>query len=413
MRKKSNGVILLNRMYAGRYLKDNIGHEVINLFKSDNGNNYIYVNEHGTINKKYNDSVNAVLLVRYIDKNVMEVIAKAEQLEQVLYKAKDIKTEGISQIKYVDDNQVTYGGVPLYKIYNDTYEEKRVITFKTNSLRLAKRPIYLVEDEDKQKQYSYSVFLPEKHFSTQSLKMYYSENEFPNDYEVLEELLSEKKLWESTNTTKEIDINTYSSQDKGNSIFRIIRKEYDELAYSNILTYLFEQDRNVFVDFAKKVLGISDFSSDFEIVRESKHNIDIWIEDESHVIVIENKIKSKINGERHDVYSHKIQSQLNKYYACAKTECNDKEIRCFLFSPNYNNINLSNYTSGEKYTIIKYSQIYDYYFKNAGHMIHIDYFKEFLDALEIHSKTIDNSNFEVMKNRFILKIRRILELEKC
>ena len=37
--------ILLNRMYAGNYLNDdyNIGHEVINLFKDDNGRNYIYV----------------------------------------------------------------------------------------------------------------------------------------------------------------------------------------------------------------------------------------------------------------------------------------------------------------------------------------------------------------------------------
>ena len=31
-------------MYVGSYLEENIGHEVINLFRDDHGNNYIYVN---------------------------------------------------------------------------------------------------------------------------------------------------------------------------------------------------------------------------------------------------------------------------------------------------------------------------------------------------------------------------------
>ena len=34
-------VIILSRMYVGKYLDDKIGHEVINLFKSDNGNKYV------------------------------------------------------------------------------------------------------------------------------------------------------------------------------------------------------------------------------------------------------------------------------------------------------------------------------------------------------------------------------------
>lgn len=43
---KEEKEILLNIMYNGGYLQSenqNIGHEVINLFQSDNGNNYIYV----------------------------------------------------------------------------------------------------------------------------------------------------------------------------------------------------------------------------------------------------------------------------------------------------------------------------------------------------------------------------------
>ena len=47
--------ILLNRMYVGRFLENNIGHEVINLFKDDNGSNYIYINPYGQLDKKHNE----------------------------------------------------------------------------------------------------------------------------------------------------------------------------------------------------------------------------------------------------------------------------------------------------------------------------------------------------------------------
>ena len=33
----NNEAIVLNRMFTGDYLEENIGHEVINLFKSDKG----------------------------------------------------------------------------------------------------------------------------------------------------------------------------------------------------------------------------------------------------------------------------------------------------------------------------------------------------------------------------------------
>ena len=103
-------VIILSRMYVGKYLEENIGHEVINLFRADNGKNYIYVNEDGRINPKYNDKVRAVLLVRYVENGVMEVIAKAEQLHQVLYKAKKVEDESARQLSFIDANKVCYGG---------------------------------------------------------------------------------------------------------------------------------------------------------------------------------------------------------------------------------------------------------------------------------------------------------------
>ena len=49
--------ILLNVMYTGSWLDENIGHEIINLFRSDNGQNYIYVLPWGTMDKKHNNQI--------------------------------------------------------------------------------------------------------------------------------------------------------------------------------------------------------------------------------------------------------------------------------------------------------------------------------------------------------------------
>ena len=404
-------VIILSRMYVGKYLEENIGHEVINLFKADNGENYIYVNEDGKINPKYDNRVRAVILTKYVEKGVMEVVAKAEGLEQILFKTGNVSEESESQVSYVNKHQVTYGGVPLYRIHNDTEDEKITITFKASELRLPRNPIYLIEDEEKVDLYTLSRFLPEKHFSSQSLKMYYYRNDFPEDFDVLSRMLSEDELWESENTTQKIDINDFGDYRHSSGFLSIIKKEYDELVFSNMLAHFFEQNRSLFVLFTKKVLGVDGFSKDFNIVRESLDNIDIWIEDEKNVLVIENKIKSKINGERHDVYGDKIQSQLEKYYRYANEARPNKNVRCFIFTPDYNSINLDKYDTGEYYNTIKYSQIYEFYKENAGEMLHVKYFTEFVDALEIHSKTVDNSNFDVMKERFISRIRRIREID--
>jgi len=399
-------VIILTKMYVGEYLEENIGHEVINLFKSDNGNNYIYVNKDGRINNRYDDKVRAVLLVKHVEKGVMEIVAKAEELEQVMYKKSSSEEESAQQVAYVDENRVTYGGVPIYQVHNDTIEEKKTITFKTNKLRLVKKPIYLIEEQEKMDCYDGAIFLPEKHFSSQSLKMYYTPVAQPDDCEILEDVLNDDSLWESDNTTERIDV-TDKSIDKRRTFLNIIRKDYDELAYSNLLAFFFEENRQLFVGFTKEVLGIEGFTKNFKIIRESNNHIDLWIEDSNNIIVIENKIKSKINGERHDIYSEKIQSQLKEYYEYTMEKREGKNTYFYIFSPNYNYINLSKYESGEKYSIVNYSQIYDFYLKNAGSMLHINYFREFIDALELHSKTVDNSNFEIMKDRFISKIRRI------
>lgn len=46
--------ILLNKMFEGKYLNSNIGHEVINFIKADNSKHYVYVNPYGDVKEKRN-----------------------------------------------------------------------------------------------------------------------------------------------------------------------------------------------------------------------------------------------------------------------------------------------------------------------------------------------------------------------
>lgn len=398
--------IILNRMYAGSYLEENIGHEVINLFKDDNGSNYIYINQHGDINKKSNDSVEAVLLVKYVEKGVLEVVAKAENLQQVYYKKNNFEEELKDQIEYVKEHHISYGSVLLSDIYQNGNTEL-LITFKTNKLRTVKKPVFLIEEKSKRYKYENHYFLPEKHFSTQSLKMYYTEDKFPQDYDVFKKLLNDSEIWNEENTTTKIDLDEIYTYDSHEGFLSIIKKEDDELIISNLFSYIFNHKKDVFRDFVKEVLGIEDFKINYTIARE-KDNIDLLIENDDSVIIIENKIKSKINGVKSES-SRKIESQLSKYVEYANKEYKNKIVNFYIFLPNYNQINLDSYKHGDKYNIINYSKIYDFYFKNAGRMLNIKYFKEFLDAIYIHTMTTDNTNFEKMKKQFI---DNIIELKK-
>ena len=95
----NNKEILINKMYVGRYLNDNIGHEVINLIKSDNGQNYIYVNPYGSMDKKHNNKIDTILLVRNSNiKDTFEILAQAYDLEQINF----------SQRKNKDRDRIAY-----------------------------------------------------------------------------------------------------------------------------------------------------------------------------------------------------------------------------------------------------------------------------------------------------------------
>lgn len=60
----NNEAIVINRMFKGSYLEENIGHEVINIFKSDNGKHYLYLNSLGSFHRDWKGRIKYMLMVR-------------------------------------------------------------------------------------------------------------------------------------------------------------------------------------------------------------------------------------------------------------------------------------------------------------------------------------------------------------
>ncbi|MFR9514363.1 MAG: PD-(D/E)XK nuclease family protein [Rikenellaceae bacterium] len=327
---KTEKIIALNKMYSGDYLKEgNLGHEIINLYKSDNGNNYIYLLSSGKIDKKHSGRIECVLLVRGVGGHRLEIIGKATGLEEV-YGKKDQK-------EYILDNDIRYAGVLLSDIFSANKSHQEIcITFKADSVVKPAKPIYI--------QYSAGLdeetpMLIEVNQARQSPRQFISE-EHTHDYKTLAEIIGNKELW-----GEEVGcVNTTGAGDTlPTTMFDICGISYSELAYSHALHYFLSSDEEFAQAFVKNVLGIKEGLVGQHKVYREWHNIDIFIEDSNKAIIIENKIKSSINGVFIDGQKRKRDSQLDRYITTVEDKRQGKTISPFLLAPNYNKIDISDY----------------------------------------------------------------------
>ena len=193
--------ILLNKMYTGEYLleENNIGHEAINLFKADNGKNYIYILANGYINLNHTN-VEAVLLTKKDGKNRVKIVAKAVGLTEIIPLDARITLEAAKKLtdKFIEENNICYGGVPLLKIFAENIDEgmpddKSVaISFEAEKVVKAKESIYLL-DKNNSAQSDVEFCLDDINFSRSSLRQYIKEN--TNAYKRIEEIIARQDLW--------------------------------------------------------------------------------------------------------------------------------------------------------------------------------------------------------------------------
>lgn len=398
--------ILINRLFAGKYLEEgeNIGHEVINLFKDDNGNNNLFITSNGSIDNDHD--VEYVLFVRHVSKSTtVEVICLAE---------------GIYRISDEEMNRIRYAGVSLNDIFRgNTYRGEKDsfsnhVTYRAKNVRIPSKRIFItIDNEFSSDEYVVCLQSEKKVVIPENSRSYYSSEKDIDAYHQLIEVIENSELWETNNTTN-ILIPDGAIHNQSPSFLEVIRKEDDENVFSNLIGYFFEYYPTAFQRFAAEssLFNIPDMRTPFNVERERKvrnkqDRIDLWIENEKDIIVIENKIKSGINGRVGKEYS-----QLNSYYEYAEEKAKEsgKETHYFIFAPDYSRFDLARYGLEKVYKIIKYSDIYNFFIKESAVYIADRAFPDFVRGLKRHTLTLPDLRHETMRSRLLRKINQMQQL---
>ena len=445
-------MIILNNMYTGRYITQHgkLGHESINLVRADNDNYYIWLNSMGVCTKEGVDGA-TVIMVRSINSNLYKVLAKAEDCElcdgaNISRKrgnsGTDDKEERYKKQKAL---RVTYNQkCPMDDIFDD--EKDMFATFCTTKMYEPKEDTYLTTIKENKDEINHVYYADFK--ISEAMRAYISDASGTKTD--LNEVLK-ADIWKEM---EESSSENFSLSEF--NFFKLIRKDKDELSFSNALAYFI--DKAGVKNFLGEGLGLSgDFlNDDYKLLRE-KNNIDISFFGENNVVIIENKIDafitfdarktkkkqledavktnfSDLSGSERKKKEQEIEkilskhqgktSQLSKYYFCAvayllskKVPSDDieKHIKCFLLIPEYSKQQFakdnqchykSDFLLTDKYKIITYKDVSEFFEKNQN-SINDSYLKDFISALGPLKKEFNNEIEEEMKHRFFEKIGKI------
>ena len=388
-------------MFTGGYLGDNIGHEIINLFKADDGNNYIYLCKDGKYTRK--DLPKYVIQVRHHCTRTLEVISIAE------IESKITKQEEIDNIKY--------GGVSIVDIFKENEEQgtDTYITFKaTNVIKpTPDQPVYIAYEGNRVKVnistpfIKPTIILNEKvvvngkekyNFDVcEALRnyIYYNENQ-DSDYFKLNSLIknafSNNIDWQPVSEQLGLTVKDSSKiYATPGDIYGISNLE---LPYSNAFKFFIEKYPQLLSGIFGKICSYFDMHRNYQITRIEREwrNIDILIEvDNELVIVIENKIFSDLNGKKENEIT-----QLDKYERIITKEdkYNAYNKIFILLLPDHNNINIDNYTNWHKLFYSSVSSYLDEFVKTNND----EQLKDFAEMVSRHSDK--DYNYSVMKRRF-------------
>lgn len=413
--------IVINRMYVGGYLESNLGHEIINLFKADNGGHYLYLNSSGSFAQEHSD-IDYMLMVKYVDSCRFEVIGLAVGLEYApgadSPRPRDIKTldEKISgrQREYIlsqPEGGIRYGGVSILDIFNDAEQQSVFVTYKAREVFVPKGEMriflrYGKEGENYFGEKETVICLKNHNMPKTSLKSYiYPEKDSAklSDYDnIVENLIGRQSLWSSE---REWQVNTDSDISKREiSLFDICQIQDDENRFSNAIAYFMSQQsyRSLWVEFFRRYdielegeyIVERESSAKIEDSEQSKiipngGRIDILISDSSNLIVIENKIKSDINLVERDKAGV---TQLDRYvnyieWRIANNET-PKEGHFLILCPDYNIPHLTD-RAKRYYKIVTYGDLYEYLLKIPS-VGKDNNFRALRDAMQRHTYTTPN-----------------------
>ncbi len=411
--------ILINKMYTGSYLSNsNTGHETINFLKADDGSKYIYITPYGDYNNR-DYKIKYVLLTGPQINKQYQIIAMVEVEDNDKYQDNDysyhnllIKLKG--EKKNLKDNLISYnkklkiherqaqnlkyGGQYLYDIFKDNKGNDTAIyaTFKVNNIYIPKEDIIVrLNDDEKgiyikgKKKFSINLTLGQRGIK------YIEDNDYKNLKKYLE-LSKLSKLWDSPyNTPKAVSTEDSSNNNDNFSFINLIHGENNEYAYSSMLAYYFALESNgrlLFQEFFNdkfpdnNIEFINVFQEHY-LPNRSRPDIVFEGKNENGQVIIENKIKSGINGK-----------QLTKYK------------KGLIFVPNYNENLIKNnpefINNNSNFKIITYRELLDF-FEDSKISNYLEkkpnakkYFEDFKSALRIQSR--DKGEIEINKFNLLL-----------
>ena len=398
------GEIMLNKSFIGSWGQDNadnIPHEIINMFQSDNRELFIYVPPYGGYEPNGHPKIDYILLTGSWNQKTTEVFYVLKGLTRLHSGGKKATSEDREkQIKLIKEKDIRYGGKYLHEIKMSAQEEAITfyMTFQAQSMQKPKKKLFLSWNKEA------SVHTEQKDvYALPSDYLYFRQYGYlpPEDAVIVSEIIQNNELWEdaqvqpvSKQTGAQAELMTW---------VKLAHKEYDETVYTNLFYEFFNACPPLFTKFARDVLNVE--TKEPFIVRkevtttDGKGRLDLLAENSHFVIAIENKLQSGLHG----IDKHNKLSQLTTYINFIEQDIlKGRQGYYFLFEPDYNDIDIASFDSqrGLEWQKCQYSTIYQFISENKQLLQESclsQYADDFINAISIHAKQLR----EVVENRFL------------
>lgn len=412
--------VLVNKCFSGDYNNDknNIGHEFINFFPSDDGSWNFYVTPYGTINKDY-DELDYLLMVQYVGgEHVLLGIAEGLKSTGVFSKTSVKKI----QHERGENGKICYFGKSL----GDWFKYQKNTLFVTYKMKKdgkvffpKKRVIVKLVDD---KNDSNTIYLPKlnrnetkdrKKVAGQSMKGYFDVDNFGK---TIDSLLN-SGLIEEYSAKNSSSNSSFKPKTLDKSVLDMIGHPNDEVIISKWLGSCLEE--NLFFDyFLEKCCGLDSSKSKERMVcleksTEDRNRVDFWLQFDNHVVLIENKVQSQIHESKSN---GKPVSQLDAYYSFGEKKLKDlssskKKLDCFLMCPDYYSsyFGISPLWNKNTWVEIKYSKLkecIDDFAKNNQKISEKYRMEEFSKSLAVHCNNTPLSMKDVILDRVNQRIQQ-------
>lgn len=374
-----NYEIVLNKIFTGSFLSQNLGHELINFLVDDDNQRYIYLNPWGSRGDKASAETRFVFHIIESslrnEKGIYELVAvsQVDQQADVCYdedrEIEKRRSPIFNSHSFVD---IFYCGPDSDKAHVYTYKASRFykpVEGKRIFIKVGRKKAEMLVAGEDQNAINVSLMCNPQHsicYADATGKETYSSqrNEF-TDLDILYRLLNpEQGILIENNDNVMID------EIDDEQCFAVISDRTKlEDSTSNQISYFLQRDPHLAYLFLHDFLGVQTISPDerFDIIREKEKSIDLLFVSENHVVVVENKIDSGINGVSSARNGNgKYESQLSKYFAHISTGDKFRSIphkHFFVLAPEYNTITqeelINEYECGDRYVLKTYNSLFD------------------------------------------------------